>query len=351
MIKKGRYCFLMDEYHYINEPGKKLKLVYDTFTDTKFIVTGSSSLEISGAMGRFLVGRVFFFELFPFSFHEFLVAKDLRLAKIYEKTNRELKHFLIENKLPKIKEDIFLKELLPYFNEYLIFGGYPAVIKEKDFETKKAILKGIYDTYISKDVIEFLRVSDSFKYRHAVRFLSSMIGKIINYNEFCSATQSYYKEIKKTLSILSETYIIQLVQPFYRNPLTELRKAPKVYFYDLGLRNHIIDNFNSIEKRTDTGELAENFVFIALRNSFPDYEIKYWRTIAKAEVDFIVRLGEEVIPIEVKYKNIITPKISRGLRSFIKTYKPKKALVVTKNLWSRMKINRTHVLFIPICYL
>ena len=72
LTKSGRYYFLMDEYHYVKEPGKKLKLLYDTFENAKFIVTGNSSLELSGAMARFLVGRVFFFELFPFSFWELL---------------------------------------------------------------------------------------------------------------------------------------------------------------------------------------------------------------------------------------------------------------------------------------
>jgi len=350
LTKEGKYCFLMDEYHYVKDPGKKLKLLYDTFENIKFVVTGSSSLELTGVMAKFLVGRVFFFELFPFSFHEFLEAKNPRLAKIYGEKNRKIKEFLLSDKA-EIEKDIFLKEFAPFFDHYIIFGGYPAVIKAKDFETKRTILKNIYDTYISKDVVEFLKVTDALKYRHAVRTLAVLIGNLINYNEICSTCQTYYKELKRIISILSETYIINLIQPFYRNPITELRKVPKVYFFDLGLRNYIIDNFNLLEKRTDSGAIIENFVFLSLKNNFPEATINYWRTIAKAEVDFVLRVKEEIIPIEVKYQSFKEPKISRSLRSFIKSYKIKKALVITKDFWSKIKINDTTVLFAPACYL
>jgi len=347
---KGKYCFLMDEYHYVKDPGKKLKLLYDTFENAKFIITGSSSLELAGAMAKFLVGRVFFFELFPFSFHEFLVAKNSRFARIYEGKNQMIGEFLSRGKA-EVEKDIFLKEFAPFFSQYIIFGGYPAVIKAEDLETKRMILKNIYDTYISKDVVEFLKVTDALKYRHVVRALAVLIGNLINYNEICSTCQTYYKELKRIISILSETYIVNLIQPFYRNPITELRKVPKVYFFDLGLRNYIIDNFNLLEKRTDTGALIENYVFSSLKNSFPEATINYWRTISKAEVDFVLRIKDEIVPIEVKYQSFKKPKISRSLRSFIKTYKVKKALVISKDFWDKIKINDTTILFIPACYL
>lgn len=350
LTKEGKYCFLMDEYHYVKDPGKKLKLLYDTFENTKFIVTGSSSLELGGSMAKFLVGRVFFFELFPFSFHEFLVARDPRLAKVYESKHKNVKEFLLSDNA-EVEQDIFLKEFSPFFNQYIVFGGYPAVIKAEDIETKRMILKNIYDTYISKDVVEFLKVSDSLKYRHVVRALAVLIGNLINYNEICSTCQTYYKELKRIISILSETYIVSLLQPFYRNPITELKKVPKGYFFDLGLRNYIIGNFNNLEIRADSGALIENFVFLSLRNSFPEQTMNYWRTIAKAEVDFVLRINDEIIPIEVKYQSLREPKVSRSLRSFVKSYKTKKALVVTKDFWSKTKVNNTSILFAPACYL
>jgi hypothetical protein len=351
MVNKDKYYFLMDEYHYVKNPGKNLKLLYDTFEKVKFIVTGSSSLELSDAMAKFLVGRVFFFELLPFNFHEFLTAKNPRLANVYKEKNNQVKQFLLNGTIPSIGKDIFQKELAPLLNEYLTFGGYPAVIKAQDFETKRTIIKNIYDTYVSKDVIGFLKISDAFKYRCIVKTLAALTGKLLNYNELGSTCQSYYKEIKRMISILSETYIIQLIQPFYKNPKTELKKNPKIYFLDLGMRNYIINNFNPLEKRMDTGALIENFVLLCLKNTFPDKTINYWRTTAKAEVDFILKLDDELIPIEAKYQTFQKPKISRSLRSFIKTYKPQRVLIVTKNFWSLEKIENSTIMFIPAHYI
>ena len=351
MGNAGRHYFLMDEYHYVKNPGKTLKLLYDTFENAKFIVTGSSSLELREAMAKFLVGRVFFFELFQFNFHEFLTAKNPRLANIYKEKNNHVKEFLINSTVLPTEKDIFQKEFTPLLNEFLTFGGYPAVIKAEDLETKKAILKNIYDTYISKDIIEFLKISDPLKYRCITRTLAALTGKLINYNELSSTCQSYYKETKQTIATLAETYIIQLVQPFHRNPITELKKNPKVYFLDTGLRNYIINNFNPLEKRTDAGAIMENHVFLCLRNSFPDKTINYWRTTAKAEVDFILRLDDELIPIEAKYQAFQKPKISRSLRSFIKTYKPQKTLIITKNFWSHEKIENSTIMFVPAHYI
>ena len=351
MFKSGKHYFLIDEYQYAKDPGKKLKLLYDTFKNVKFVVTGSSSLELSGAMAKFLVGRVFFFELFPFSLHEFLVARDERLAKIHEQKNAAIRKFILHGEHVEHGEDIFVNELQPLLEEYLIYGGYPAVVTAEDAETKRAVLKGIYDTYVAKDVIEFLRFTDAFKYRDAVRALAASIGGLVNYQSLGSAIQSYFKELKRILSILSETYILTLVRPFSTNPRTELRKIPKVYFHDLGLRNHVINNFNPLNGRADAGAMVENLVLFGLMHAFPGEEVNYWRTIAKTEVDFVLRLGEQVVPVEVKYQRFRKAKVSRGLRSFIRTYKPKRALVVTRELWAEDKLDRTEVLFVPACYL
>jgi len=259
----------MDEYHYVRDFGKKLKLLYDTFEQVKFIVTGSSSLELGGGMGPFLVGRVFFFELLPFSFREFLRARDERLTRLHEQKSGLISDFLAGGEV-EVGEDVFVGEFQALLQEYLIYGGYPAVVMAEDAETKRMILKGIYDTYLSRDVVEFLKFTDTFKYRSTVRALAASIGGLLNYQELCSTTQSYFKELKRMISILSETYILSLVRPFFTNPRTELRK---------------------------------------------------------------------------------TPKVSRSLRSFIESYSPKRALVVTRDTWDRVEVGETEVLFAPACYL
>lgn len=294
--------------------------------------------------------KLLMFELLPFSFHEFLVAKDERLARIYDEKHELIDNFLRGESI-EFKEDIFIEELQPLLHEYLTYGGYPAVIKAEDPETKRMILKNIYDTYVSKDVIEFLKFTDSFKYRATVRALAASVGGLINYRELGSTVQSYYKELKRMISILEETYVITLVTPFFKNPRTELKKTPKLYFHDLGLRNHILNNYNPIDKRPDAGHMIENFALLNLMQAFPENQVNFWRTIAKAEVDFVLGLGEELVPIEVKYQRFNQPKISRSTRSFINTYKPDRALIATRDFWTKEKINGTKVLFTPICYL
>jgi predicted AAA+ superfamily ATPase len=352
MTTSDKHYFLMDEYHYVKNCGKTLKLLYDTFENVKFIVTGSSSLELCGAMAKFLVGRVFFFELFPFNFHEFLIVKNPRLANIYREKNRQIKDFLLNGTTLTIEtSDIFHKEFSPLLNEFITFGGYPAVVTAEDPETKKIILKNIYDTYVSKDIIEFLKVSNPSKYRCIVRTLAALNGKILNYNELGNTCQSYYKETKQIISVLQETYITQLIQPFHTNPITELKKNPKVYFHDTGLRNHILNNFTPIENRIDSGALIENHTLLCLRNNFPDKTLNYWRTTAKAEVDFVLHLDTELVPVEAKYQAFQKPKITRSLRSFIKTYKPQKALIITKHYWNFQRIEDTTIMFAPAHYI
>ena len=148
---KERNYFMIDEAHYCKDIGQKLKLLFDTYENTKFIITGSSSLELTSHTAKFLVGRLFSFELLPFSFYEFLNAKDKRLAKIYLEENEKIKSWIFHGKDFEVKtKDVFIKELLTYLNEYLIFGGYPEVVKAKDEEEKKIILKNIFNTYIER---------------------------------------------------------------------------------------------------------------------------------------------------------------------------------------------------------
>lgn len=116
------------------------------YEEAKFIVTGSSFLNSAEPWQNSLLEEFSSLNFFPLVFHEFLVAKGERLAKIYEDRNEHVGEFLLEGKFSAVK-DVFLKEFFPLFNEYVTFGGYPAVIKAEELETKRMILKNIYDTY------------------------------------------------------------------------------------------------------------------------------------------------------------------------------------------------------------
>jgi len=327
-----KHFFLLDEVQYIKSAGKLLKLIYDEIENAKIIVTGSSTLDIN-EIGSYLVGRVLLFEMYPFSFPEFLRAKNEKLLRYYKEKRMDLKK-------PVIRKEklIFLKELNDHLREYVTYGGYPAVVLEKDFGKKKILLKNIFLTYIEKDIVKIYGPRYRQKVSVLIRHLSSINAGIINYNELSGLTGLYDKEVKEILSILEDTYIIKLLRPFHQNLTTELRKNPKVYFIDTGLRNFITGRFEFSEE--EYGKLLENYVLGKLR----DDKTNYWRTTAKAEVDFV--LGGK-IPIEIKMQ----PKITRSFRSFIGSYKPPAAFLANLNTYEKRKIGSTSVFLVPLVLL
>ncbi|MBN1157485.1 ATP-binding protein, partial [Candidatus Woesearchaeota archaeon] len=348
--EKEKHYLLIDEAHYCTELGQKLKLLYDLNENIKFIIAGSSSFELTTQTGKFLVGRMFSFELLPFSFYEFLLAKDKNLAKIYLEQNEGMKNLILKcRELKYERNDIFINELLRYLEEYLVFGGYPEVVKTDNPDEKRIILKNIFNTYLEKDILAQMQITDLVKFRKLVSMLSSALGSIASYEKLASGCNSHFKEIIKLLDILQQSYIVQLLRPYHNNLVTELRKNPKIYFYDVGLRNYAINNFNKLDIRNDSGELAENFVLNEIRSL--ELDINFWRTTAKAEVDFILSRGNHVVAVEAKFENMKKPKTTKSFHSFLNAYKPKIAIIVTKNLWAEKKINETTVKFVPIVYI
>jgi len=243
-----------------------------------------------------------------------------------------------------------MKEFESEFNEYVIFGGYPAVVLEKNIEKKKVLLNEIHSSYVRKDIGQLFSIENVSRFNDLVKFLSLQAGSLLNYNNLCSNLRTTYITLEKYLFILQNTFIIKLVRPWYTNKNKELVKMPKVYFYDSGLRNLIIKNFQNLDLRVDTGFLVENYFFSSTNSIIRSYEnIKFWRTKSGNEVDFIVESDTGIIPIEVKFQNAKVNSLPSGLNSFILNYKPKIVLVVTKNNFNTFVKNGTKVFFVPAC--
>ncbi|MGB2845133.1 MAG: AAA family ATPase, partial [Candidatus Aminicenantaceae bacterium] len=130
-----RFYFFLDEFHYLADGGQKLKLLYDLFENIKFVITGSSSLELTGKTAKFLVGRMFSFYLFELSFAEFIRVKSSQLNNVYLERSKTLIEFINTGKNFRLEKDIFRSDFEKYFEEYAIFGGYPEVIKTDDSHT------------------------------------------------------------------------------------------------------------------------------------------------------------------------------------------------------------------------
>lgn len=349
-----KFYFFVDEFQYLENGGQILKLLYDTNENIKFIITGSSSLELTGKTARFLVGRVFSFYLWQLNFQEFLKIKSEQLYNAYKDRNEKFKTFIVKGEYFDVpSEDIFENDFKKMFEEYTVWGGYPEVVKSEDEETKKMVLKNIYDTYITRDIIEMLKITDYSSFKKIVTLLAGQIGNLLNYENLATDAKSYYKETKNYLSILEQTFIISLIKPFYRNKTTELKKNPKNYFIDLGLRNYILGNFQEFSLKTDKGPLVENAAFLQFKFKEENEEnaVKYWRTLSKAEVDFVLEQKNEVIPVEIKYSNFKHPEISRSFRSFLNQYKPRKALMLTNGFIGEMKMSDVLIKFVPVWYL
>ena len=285
---------MIDEFQYAKEGGKKLKYIYDKYR-IKILISGSSSVELTvKALGN-LVGRIFIFELFPFDFKEFLKAKDKELAEFYNKYILKSLKKTLSTKVLKFGNNIAQK-LVSYFEEYIIYGGYPRVVLAQDTQEKKEILKGIYSTFFLREVRDYLGLIEDYKLHSLIKVSALGIGNLIDYNELSKESGYSFLSVKKYLNFLEKTYIISLITPFFKNRRKEITKNPKLYFIDTGLRNYIVKDFRKLNERPDTSFLLENIIFTNLRKK--DYKPHYWRTKTKKEIDFII--PQEKIALEVK---------------------------------------------------
>ena len=343
-----KYIFLLDEVQYDEEAGKHLKLIYDTIENVKVIMTGSSTLDI-GKVSSYLVGRVHLFDLLTLSFDEYLGFVDERLQGAFYKGNAVFTAIL-NNEMPIMENNIMLDKLNSELEKYIVMGGYPAVCIRQSQEEKIQLLKDIYITYLEKDIPRQYNIKEN-EVRDLSIALALQAGSLINYNEISAHIGTYYKKIIEMIDALESTYIMKRLRSFSRNLRNEIKKSPKVYFYDLGMRNYLAQNFNypGLRSGVETGALAENFVFIELQK-LTNSNLYFWRTKAGAEVDFVIVNAQNMIPIEVKYSNLKNPEVTRSMLSFIDAYKPKCAIILNKGFIGSTERNDTKIIFLPITY-
>jgi hypothetical protein len=324
-IKPSQVVFI-DEFQYSKRGGPGLKFIYDTVPDRKLIISGSSSLDLTIKAVKHLTGRILSFTLYPFSFREVLRSKDERLSKLFEST---LEFGPIEPPL--------LQRLQKYFQEFVVYGGYPRVATAQNDEEKREILRNIFQVYLLRDVRDILGLVDDYKILSLVKALALQAGHAISYDELGNLTQQNTPAVKKQINFLEKTYIASILRPYFRNKRTELVKNPKVYFLDTGLRNAVIKDFKPVNERQDKGALYENCVFSELMKK--DRMVKYWRTKSKAEVDFVV---DDRIPLEVK-SGLAKPIVGKSLYSFMAKYQPERAFILNESLFENLRIRESTV--------
>ena len=218
---------------------------------------------------------------------------------------------------------------------------------EKSKKMKWHLLKEIFQSYMEKDIKSFLKVENEKAFIHLVKVLASQVGNIVNKDELSNTLGIHKNTLDNYLFYLEQTFILDFVRPFYRNPRKELLKSPKVYFNDLGMRNFAISSFGEFDFRADKGSLFENFFYLYLKEKLnQSTQIHYWRTKAGAEVDFVVLKGLSPVPFEVKATSLNEPKISKSFRSFLQSYQPEKAYYLNLSLNEKVKFEKTILLFL-----
>lgn len=300
----------IDEVQRLENPGLLLKALIDLNRPIKFIASGSSQLEIKSRVQEFLTGRQLESLVLPLSFVE-----DKKLN----------------------------------WQDRVMFGGYPQIVLA--FE-KEILLQQLYQNYINKDIIEILKIGKPDVAEKLLALIAHASGQLINYSTLATDCRVNVSTIQHYLDLFEKTYVVQAIKPFVGNKRTEITANPIYYFIDNGFRNQALDNFVPLERRTDAGLLIQSVVFQELQKinaqNFSKFKIYFWRTKGGAKVDFILKKGEETIPIEVKFKSFKQPKIDRGFRSFLEAYKPKIGIYITQDYFDKIKIENCTLHFIPI---
>lgn len=314
-IKPYKYTFI-DEFQYAKKGGKILKYIVDS-TDAKIIISGSSSIELTVQAVKYLVGRIFVFSLFPLDFDEFLTFNDSHLFALYQKHKFFLKKS-IQKPLPDLSP-LVMAQVKKYYDQYIIFGGYPRVVLSQTDEEKKTVLKNIYNTYFLREVKDLLGLMDDYKLTQMIKALALQIGGLVQYREIGNVSELSFQSVKHYLNFLQKTFICFLVKPYFRNKRTEIVKNPKIYFFDTGLRNYVVDDFRKIGDRTDSGVLLENS--LAMQLAKQEIVFKFWRNKQHSEIDFVLDLPEsEKLAIEVKKSLKNFDFTSKSVRNFQSEY-------------------------------
>lgn len=298
MLIGNHRVVVIDEAQRVKEIGMTLKRITDNFPEVQLMVTGSSSLELQDRINEPLTGRKYEYHLYPIS-------------------TREL---LNDGGLLAVKQSLEAR---------LIYGSYPDIVNRT--EEAKELIMNIASSYLYKDLLALEDIRRPALLEKLLIALALQVSSEVSYNELAQTVGSDSKTVEKYIDLLEKCYIVFRLNAFNRNLRNELKKSKKVYFYDNGIRNAVIQNFAPLALRNDTGALWENF-FISERIKANEYAGRYarsyfWRTTDQQEIDYIEEADGEFTAFEMKWnprrQTVSLPTI------FQKTYQVKQTAIVT----------------------
>ncbi|QQS51217.1 MAG: ATP-binding protein [Bacteroidota bacterium] len=285
----GKYKFVfIDEAQRIEGIGLTMKIITDRFKDVQLFTSGSSSFALTNKINEPLTGRKWEYQLFPISWEEF------------------------ENHHGYLSSEQQLENRL-------LYGFYPDVLNNVGDEI--SILRNLVNSYLYKDIFSYSDIRKPEVLEKLVQALALQLGSEVNYSELAQIVNVDKNTISKYIDILQQAYIIFKLGSFSRNVRNEIKTNKKIYFYDNGVRNMVIGNFNPLDLRTDKGALWENFL-ISERMKQIEYKQSlartyFWRTKQQQEVDFVEENSGKIIGYEFKWNKKKTSKLPK---TFVESY-------------------------------
>ena len=301
LIGNSKIVFV-DEAQRIEGIGLTLKIITDQFKDVQLWISGSSSFSLSHELNEPLTGRKWQYEMLPISWEE------------------------LENHIGYLKAEQQLETRL-------LYGFYPDVINNPGDELE--ILKNLTENYLYRDILSFAEIRKPKVLESLVQALALQVGSEANLNELAQTVGVDKNTIKRYIEILEKGYVIFELGAFSRNVRNEIKKSKKIYFYDNGIRNMIIGNFNSLDLRNDKGGLWENFL-LSERLKQLNYKQRlakpyFWRTTQQQEIDYVEEEGGVISGYEFKWSPAKKPKFPK---TFVEKYNAEAHLINRGNFRS-----------------
>jgi hypothetical protein len=299
-LVEGYELLFIDEGQKIPDLGIHLKILHDELPSLRIVVTGSSSFDLATKIGEPMTGRKRVFTLFPLS----------------------------QEEMGSMHNSFELKQLL---DDFLIFGSYPEVLTQSNRNDKFEVLREIGESYLMKDIIEIGQIRHIQKAYQLLKLLAFQVGSEVSINELSQSLQLNHETVESYIGLFEKAFVLFRSGGFSRNLRNEIKKSSKIYFWDTGIRNYLIGNFNRLDQRNDSGALFENFLIAerqkwlnnhrSLANSY------FWRLYTGAEIDYVEENQGVLTGYEIKWRK----ENFRAPKSWTDTYKADVQLLNQEN--------------------
>ncbi|MCF8227693.1 MAG: ATP-binding protein [Bacteroidales bacterium] len=287
LVIKDKKVVFIDEAQRVENIGLTLKLLIDNFPEKQIVATGSSSFDLANKINEPLTGRKFEYQLFPISLKEVLQKHDSML------------------------------DLSAMIEQRIIYGMYPDVVE--NMPDARQILENLTSSYLYKDIFEWQQIRKPDLIVKLLKAIALQTGNEVSYHELASLLGVAKETVISYINLLEQTFVIFRLGAFSRNLRTELKKKQKIYFWDTGVRNALINNFNPLTERQDTGAIWENFM-ISERMKSNEYNRHYcnsyfWRTTTQQEIDYIEEYEGQLHAYEFKWSSKKKAKIPASFKN------------------------------------